>query len=124
MAPALEAVLEVIERTRQDGFTSEELARHKEGACCGMDMLCDSATRLADWFGRQELLLGPEATVTPQAYIERQQALTLDDLSSALARAQGGSAVLVALGPHGEAERERLRELFPAEEVEWAAAKA
>jgi predicted Zn-dependent peptidase len=124
VAPALEAVLEVLDRTRQEGFTPEELARQKEGACCGVEMLCDSATRLADWFGRQELLVGAEATVTPQTYVERQQALTLDDLSSALAQATGDDAVLVAVGPHGEGDCDRLRELFPAEEVEPAAAEA
>jgi len=124
VAPALGAVLEVLDRTRQDGFTPEELARHKEGACCGVEMLCDSATRLADWFGRQELLVGPEATVTPQTFVERQQALTLDDLSSALAQSTGDGAVLVAVGPHGEGDCDRLRELFPAEEVELAAAEA
>ena len=124
VAPALEAVLKVLDRTRQDGFTPEELARHKEGACCGVEMLCDSATRLADWFGRQELLVGPEATVTPQTFVERQQALTLDDLSSALAQSTGDGAVLVAVGPHGEGDCERLRKMFPAEEVELAAAEA
>ncbi len=118
LVPAVEAVLGVLREAAEDGFEPEELERYKETARCGMDMLCDRATHLADWFGRQELLLGPARVLTPEQYVARQEALTLEALQAVLrdVTAEHGVAFVV-VGPYEEAERRGLRELFPAEEV-------
>jgi predicted Zn-dependent peptidase len=120
LAAAVEATLEVIEQARADGFTEPELERHKEGARCGMEMLCDRPSSLADWFGRQELLLGPEATITPDQYIRRQEALAVEQVRTVMDEMVGGGAGLVAVGPYGDEQQEELRRLFPAEEIQLA----
>jgi len=79
--------------------------------------MCDRPHRLADWFGRQELLLRPERLVTPQQYVARHEALTVDGLlevtQHVLANSEGNIAMV---GPFDQADLPRLRELFPAEE--------
>jgi len=100
-------------------FTEAELARYKESVRCGMDMLCDRATHLADWFGRQELLLGPDGVTTPREYVRRQEALTLEQLAHVARHVLTDEPKgFVVVGPYGEEERARLRELFLAREVD------
>lgn len=118
LVQAVRATLEVVKRTAEEGFTGAELERYKEGARCGMDMLCDQAGHLADWFGRQELLLGPDRVVTPEQYVGRQEALALEDLHRVMKSVFVGSgAHLVVVGPYGAEEQRALREAFPAEEA-------
>ena len=114
---ALAATLEVIEEFRKLGANTEELERYKESIRCGMEIMCDRPHRLADWFGRQELLLRPERLVTPQQYVARHEALTVDGLlevtQHVLANSEGNIAMV---GPFDQADLPRLREHFPAEE--------
>jgi len=112
-----------VERALQDGFTQAELERHKEAARCGVEMLCDRADALADWFGKQELLLGPEKTMSPEEYVRHQEELELDDLGSALADILDGGACLVVVGSYGKDTRKALADLFGGEEVEPLAVK-
>ena len=115
---AVSATLEVIARTAGEGVTAEELERYKESVRCGMEIMCDRPQGLADWFGRQELLLRPEQLLTPEAYVARHEALTepklLEVLGDVLA---DDSANLSVVGPFTEQQADSLRKLFPAEEV-------
>ncbi len=118
---ALEAMLDVIRRTARENFTQQELDRYQESVRCGMDMLCDHPSRLASWFGRQELLLGPGRVITPAEYVRRQEALTLEDLHATLKEVLVDSgANLAVAGPFGDEEVRRMREVFPAEEARSA----
>ena len=118
LTAAFEAALEVLHGTTADGVTVAELERYKESLRCGMDMLCDRPTHLADWFGRQELLLGPDSVVTPRRHVERNEALTLGDLQAALQEVcTPARSDLVCVGPYGSAEREGLLRAFEADEV-------
>lgn len=116
---AIEATLRVLRQAAADGFTQEELDPYKESVRCGMDMLCDAAGLLADWFGKQEVLLGPDGVATPRQYVRRQEALALESVN-AVAREviTDADATLVAVGPFGQAECDALRRLLPAEEPE------
>ncbi len=119
LVEAVAAALDVMKEVTAGGFTAAELERYKEGVRCGVEMLCDRPSPLADWYGKQELLLGAEGVVTPEEYVRRQEALTLDALHAAGKEllVPGGS-VLVVVGPYDEECRSALRELFPAQEVE------
>jgi len=119
LVPAFRAALEVLRSTTAEGFTAPELARYKESLRCGMDMLCDQPGHLTDWFGRQELLLGPDGVVTPRCYVERNERLTLEDLRAAMQEVcVPARSDLVCVGPYGPAEREGLKEAFEADEVQ------
>ncbi|KPK61808.1 MAG: hypothetical protein AMK73_07660 [Planctomycetes bacterium SM23_32] len=119
MPAAFEAALHVLRQTRADGFAADELARYKEAASCGMEMLCDQASPLADWFGRQELLLEPQHVRTPEEHVQRQQALTLGDLHAAMEEmASEAGVTLVAVGPYEERELTAMRGLLAAEEAD------
>ena len=115
---ALSATLDAVGELVEGGVEPEELERHKETVRCGMEIMCDRPQRLADWFGRQELLLRPEPLMTPAAYVAKHVALTQAELSRVLSEflAEGGSNLAV-VGPFSEAQQERLRRLFPAEEI-------
>ncbi|NLW49865.1 MAG: insulinase family protein [Candidatus Brocadiaceae bacterium] len=118
LTAAFEAGLEVLHETLRDGFTAEELDRYKESLRCGMDMLCDQPTHLADWFGRQELLLGADGVVTPADHVGRNEALTLGDLRAVLRDVcTPDRSDLVCVGPYGSAEREGLMSAFDADAV-------
>ncbi|MFO8007322.1 MAG: pitrilysin family protein [Candidatus Brocadiia bacterium] len=122
LTDALEVVTEEIRRTAAANFTGHELRRYQESAKCGMEMLCDHPSSLADWFGRQELLLGEDQVITPEEYIRRQEALTLGDLARVLEEVfTPERSRLAVVGPFGENELEAMRALFPAEEPEVAA---
>jgi predicted Zn-dependent peptidase len=125
LVDALEATLRVLREAAEEGFRPEELERYKEGARCGMEMLCDRATRLADWFGRQELLQGPGRVLTPQQYVERQEDLTLEALGAVMREVSAEhGVVLVVVGPFGDEEQGQLQELFPANVMESVSAGA
>jgi len=115
---AVEAALEVVRQGQAQGFLAEELERYKEASRCGMDMLCDDASHLADWFGRQELLLGADHVLTPGQYVRRQEALTVDALN-AIGRETlaEGHGTFFAIGPFGETEQTALQRLIPADEI-------
>jgi len=114
---ALAATLEVVAEFREGGACAEELERYKESIRCGMEIMCDQPHRLADWFGRQELLLRPERLVTPQQYVARHEALTVDGLLEVTRQVLANSESNIAVvGPFDHADVGRLRELFPAEE--------
>jgi predicted Zn-dependent peptidase len=118
LVDAVRATLEVIRQAAADGFTAAELERYKETARCGMDMLCDSAASLADWFGRHELILGPDGAFTPRYYVRRQEALTLEGVNAVARELMADSgATFVVVGPYGDAEADALRRLLPAEEL-------
>jgi len=121
LVQALEATLEVVREVVQDNFHDDELNRYKESARCGMEILCDHAVRLTDWFGKQELFLGVDEVMTPEDYIRRQEALKLEYIHSVMADVftpQGAN--LAVAGPFGEEEQESIRGVFPAEEAESA----
>lgn len=82
-----------------------------------MDIVCDQPTHLADWFGRQELLLGPDRILTPFEYAAKQEALTLETLHETMRGVfVETGANLVVVGPYGEKECDALRGLLTAEE--------
>jgi predicted Zn-dependent peptidase len=115
---AVQAALDVLRQAAADGFAEEELERHKEGARCGLEVLCDQPMHLAEWFGKQELLLGPGRVTTPQEYVRRQEALGLSDLDG-ICRAvlDEHPADLVVVGPYGAEQGDALRRIFGGEEV-------
>jgi len=122
LVPAFEAVLDVMGEVAGENFTADELGRYKESARCGMEILCDNAAHVADWFGKQELLLGGDRVLSPEDYIARQEALTLDSLRQALDEALTHSgANLAVAGPFADEQKRRMCELFPAEEAETKA---
>lgn len=117
LVQAFAATLEEVRRVTAGNFGEEELERYKESVRCGMDILCDQPTHLADWFGRQELLLGPDRILTPFEYAAKQEALTLEELHATMRHVfVETGANLVVVGPYGEKERDALRGLLPAEE--------
>jgi predicted Zn-dependent peptidase len=117
LAAAFRATLEELRRVTEGNFDAAELARYKESVRCGMDILCDQPMHLADWFGRQELLLGPERVVTPPQYVEKQEALTLEVLHETMRHVfVETGANLAVVGPYGEKEKDELRRMMPAEE--------
>ena len=118
LVEALSATLEVLKQFRREGPSAEELDRYKESVRCGMEILCDRPDRLADWFGRQELLLRPEHLMMPQEYVARQEGLTEERLRAVVQEVfQDSRGNLVVVGPFTEEQRIRLREAFPAEEA-------
>jgi predicted Zn-dependent peptidase len=118
VVPAAEAALEVIRETREGGFDADELARHKEGVRCGVEMLNDRPDHLADWYGRQELLLGSGEVVSPAEYVARQEGLCAEDLRGALQDfVRPERAHLVCVGPFQDAAPDELAALFPARKV-------
>jgi predicted Zn-dependent peptidase len=118
LVPACEAVLGVLGQAAQEGFASEELERYKETARCSIDILCDQAGHVADWFGRQEVLLGHQNVLTPQQYVERQEALSEHDLLEAASEMLlERGACLAVVGPFEPEQADSLRALFPADEV-------
>ncbi len=115
---ALQAGLEVIQEAAAEGFTPQELERYKESARCGMDILCDRPSRLVEWLGKQELLLGIGRVLTPQQFVQRQEELTVQDLAEVAEEVFVESgANLAAAGPMGQEEVTQMREIFPAEEA-------
>ncbi len=103
---AFRATLAELERVTKGNFDAGELERYKESVRCGMDILFDHPTHLADWFGRQELMLGPDKVVTPPDYVEKQEALTLDVLHKTVRHVfVETGANLVVVGPYGEEEK-------------------
>ncbi len=120
LVPALEATLQVVQEVVEANFGEDELNRYKESARCGMEILCDHAGRLTDWFGRQELFQGVDQVVTPKEYTRRQEALTLEhigEVAAAVLSPEGAN--LAVAGPFGDEQRRSLRRIFPAEEVEY-----
>lgn len=116
---AMSATLDVIDRMTDEGVQEQELERYKETVRCGIEIMCDRPERLAEWFGKQELLLESEDIKTPDEHIERQESLTLDHLYEVGTELfDPDSANLAVVGPFGEEHRARLRERFPAEEAE------
>lgn len=116
---AMSAALEVIGQMRAQGIQEQELERYKETVRCGIEIMCDRPERLAEWFGKQELLLAPEDISTPAEHIKRQEALTLDRIKEVGEELfDPAGANLAVVGPFKEEHRERLRERFPAEEAE------
>ena len=119
LAEAFAATLEVTSEFRLDGPTEEELARYQEVVRCSMDILCDQPRRLTDWYGRQELLLRPEKLETPAEHVARTNRLTRRDVAQVMAEALAPVATSpAAVGPFGRAERSRLLEMFPAEDLD------
>jgi predicted Zn-dependent peptidase len=117
LVPAFEATIKELRRLTDGNFEPSELERYKESVRCGMDILCDQPMHLADWFGRQELLLGPERVVPPRQYVEKQEALTLEALHATVRHVfVETGANLAVVGPYGDEERAGLRSLMPAEE--------
>jgi predicted Zn-dependent peptidase len=117
LVQALAATLEEVRRVTAGNFDEAELERYKESVRCGMDIVCDQPMHLADWFGRQELLLGPDRILTPAAYAAKQEALTLEALHEAMRDVfVETGANLAVVGPYGDKERDALRGLLPAEE--------
>jgi predicted Zn-dependent peptidase len=116
---AVETTLGVVREVAMDNFDDDELERYKESARCGMEILCDHASRLTDWFGKQELFLGLDEVMTPEDYIRRQEALALEYIHEVIGEvftAEGAN--LAVAGPFDEETQEELRALFSAEEVE------
>jgi len=116
---AMSATLDVIGQLTDEGVHEQELERYKETVRCGIEIMCDRPERLAEWFGKQELLLEPEDISTPGEHIERQESLTLDHIKEIGGQLfDPASANLAVVGPFHEEHAERLRERFPAEEAE------
>ena len=114
-------MLEQVRRLREQGVSAEELERYKEMVRCGMEVMCDSPEQLADWLGRQELLLPAGRTFTPEQYVRRQEALTLDELQGIVGEVLGEErANLAVVGPFGEKQHRQLERIFPAEHIETA----
>ncbi len=115
---ALAATLEVIEKIVKNGVTADELERYKETVRCRMGIMCDRPQHLADWFGRQELLLRPERLLTQAAYVAQREALTEADLLDVLRDVLADrNRNLVVVGPFSPAQKDQLHELFPGEQA-------
>ena len=118
LVEAVAATLEEVARLARQGVDPEELERYKETVRCGMEIMCDRPGRLAEWFGKQELLLPADKIMTPQRYVAKQEALTLDRLRAA---ARGlfdtSGAALAVVGPFQQQDAQKLRCLFPAEDA-------
>ncbi len=115
---AVKAVLAVVREVGRGGLEADELARYKEGVRCGVEMLCDRAAPLADWFGKRQLLLGSSRAGTPEEYVRAHEALTLEDLAESARRMfEESPADLIVVGPFGGESESALREVFPAVEV-------
>jgi len=118
LVPAVEAALGVVREAAEEGFAEDELTRYKEAARCGAEIMCDRATLLADWFGKQEVLLGGERVITPQRYAEIQETLSLADLYAAMQDVLvAAPADLVVVGPYGDGEQKGLSGVFCAEQM-------
>jgi len=118
LVEAVGATLSVVEEFRHKGVDVDELDRYKEGVRCGMEILGDRPDQLADWLGKQEVLISPETLMTPEEFAARQESLTRDQLHEVMADVfSADNAHLAIVGPFGEGEHRRLAELFPAEEV-------
>jgi len=118
LTSAVEATLGVIQELLTDGVEAEELARYKESIRCGMEIMCDRPEAVVDWFGKQELILPAERIITPRQYVEKQESLTragLQGIIEAVFDPEG--AKLAIVGPFDHNSKEKLRTLFPAEEV-------
>ena len=121
LVPACEAVLDVLSDFRAEGVRSEELESYKENVRCGMDIMCDRPDRLADYLGRQELLLPPEKVRPPARFVEEQEALSCADLQEVIEDIfDPENANLAVVGPFGEAKKREIAQRFPAEEVQPA----
>jgi len=117
LVPAVAATIDVLNEARAGGFTAEELERYKESARCGMDILCDQPSHLAEWFGRQEVLLGSDGVVSPAEYVRRQESLTLEDLRRALDDVLADGADFIVVGPFGPTQKRDLAAIVPAREL-------
>lgn len=116
---AAEATLDVVRVLAHGGVSAEELERYKESVRCGMDIMCDRPSLLADWYAGQELLLSPDHLMTPHEYVGRQESLSIKQVQVAIEDVlQPSAGNLTVVGPIGEAGKDRLREVFPAEEAD------
>jgi predicted Zn-dependent peptidase len=116
---ACEATLEVLEEYREDGVTEDELESYKENVRCGMDIMCDRPDKLADYLGRQELLLPPAKVRSPAQFVAEQESLTREDLREVICDIfHPDNANLAVVGPFGDGQKERISGMFPAEECE------
>ena len=119
LVEAFGATCDVVRQFREGGVSAEELEWCKESVRCGTDIMCDQPHELAEWLGRQELLLRPERLMTPQEFVQRQEALTCESMAEVIGQIfreeQGNLAVV---GPFGEREADALRARFPAEEAD------
>ena len=118
LVDACEATLEVLEDYRENGVTDDELESYKENVRCGMDIMCDRPDRLADYLGRQELLLPADKVRSPAQFVEEQEALTHEDLQEVICDIfHPDNANLAVVGPFEPEQKEGIGELFPAEAV-------
>jgi len=123
LVPAVESTLRVMEELAEDGPAEDELERYKETARCGTEIMCDRPERVADWFGKQELLVESEHIMTPGEYLEQQEAITMERLGDTIEEVlQSDEARLAVVGPYEDEHEEKLKEAFPAEEVQLPAA--
>ncbi len=118
LVAATEAVMEVIAEFREEGIIEDELESYKENARCGMDIMCDRPDRLANYLGRQELLLPEEEVKPPGQFVEEQEKLTPEDLSGVIEDIfTPENANLSVVGPFEERDKKGITEMFPSEEV-------
>ena len=118
LVAAVEATMGVIEQFRREGVTPAELESYKEMVRCGMEIMCDKPGQLADYMGRQELLLPPEEVLTPAQFVARQEALTTTGLHEVIRDiCVPASSNLAVVGPFDVGQKDRLTALFPAEEA-------
>ena len=118
LVEALRTTLDVIEDLAENGADKEELERYKESARCGTEIMCDRPERVADWFGKQELLIAPENILTPEQYLAEQEGITMELLQETIEEVlDSDEARLTVVGPFEEKQKEGMTDLFPATEV-------
>lgn len=119
LVAACKAVLEVLRELRAQGVTEDELESYKENVRCGTDIMCDRPDRLADYLGRQELLLPADQVKSPGQFVREQDALTREDLNDVINDIfTPQNANLSVVGPFDEDHQARIADLFPAEVVD------
>lgn len=113
LVKTIQAIVAELDRLAQDGITERELRRTEESVFTQMHMVMDNPMDMANWFGVEELLIGPESPDTPDAQAEKVRNVSRDEVV-AVARQifAPHRRNLVAVGPCGWLSRRRIRKLL------------
>lgn len=76
---AIEAIMEELLDVKENGFTDEELQKGKEYLKGHMTLEWEDSENIAEWYGRQQLLMGK--TKTPEEKLDEIMKVTHDDIA-------------------------------------------
>ena len=118
LVEAFASSLEVVAGMASEGVSEEELMRYKQSSICAIEVMCDRPNHIAEWIGKQELLLPAGKVLSPGQYVRKQEALTLEEVQQVIEEVfASGGGNLAVVGPFDEEQKSRLAALFPAEEI-------